>query len=96
VPAAPTAIDCGSRALRTEEGGALVVAHPVREDGHAIDDGTRVNWPAGSEQRRSLQGICTPRPSALLPPAARVRAAGRNGTPFVMGHYGGVLAADGY
>ena len=98
VPAAPTAIDWWiASALRTEEGGALVVATLVREDGYAIDDGTRVNWPADSEQEAFLAGDLYS--AAVLryfyqllvyvPPAG-------TGTPFVMGHYGGVVAADGY
>jgi outer membrane murein-binding lipoprotein Lpp len=84
-------------ALRTEDGGALVFGTLVREDRYSIADGTRVNWPAGSEQEAFLVGDLYS--AAVLryfhqlliyvPPTGA-------GTPFVMGQYGGVVAADGY
>jgi len=84
-------------ALRTEDGGALAFATLVREDQYSIAEGTRVNWPDGSEQQAFLTGDLYS--AAVLryfhqllvyvPPSG-------GQTPFVMGHYGGVVAADGY
>jgi hypothetical protein len=84
-------------ALRTDDGGALVFGTLVREDRYSIAEGTRVNWPEGSEQQAFLVGDLYN--AAVLryfhqvlmyvPPAG-------GGAPFVMGQYGGVVAADGY
>lgn len=82
-------------AARTDDGGALVFATLQRTDTYASAEGLAIEWPPGSAEeaflsgRLSGEGTLTYMYQVLLyvPPAG-------GDTPFVMGHYGGVVSAD--
>ncbi|MFY0406167.1 hypothetical protein [Solicola sp. PLA-1-18] len=84
-------------AMRTEDGGALVVATLLRQDGYEIADGVEVSWPEGSAQKAFLSdklytaGLLRYYHQVLLyvPPEG-------DGLPRVLAQYGGVVDGEGF
>lgn len=83
--------------LRTADGGALIFATLLRQDGYDIHKGRVVDWPKGSEQEAFLSdklfsaGLLRYYHQVLLyvPPLGR-------GKPRALGQYGGVVSGTGY
>lgn len=81
-------------AVRTDDGGALVFATFGRTDTYRSDAGLAISWPPGSPEEAFLgdglsgEGVLESMYQVLL----YVPAAG-DGTPFALGHYGGVVGA---
>lgn len=84
-------------ALRTSDGGALVFATLLRQDGYDIQQGNEVAWPEGSEQKAFLSdklytaGLLRYYHQVLM----YIPSTGR-GKPRVLGQYGGVVDGQGY
>jgi len=84
-------------ALRTVDGGALVFATLQRVDRYQITAGRAIDWPEGSEQEAFLSGRLYStgvlryfhQVLMYVPPES-------DDKPFVLGQYGGVVAADGF
>lgn len=82
-------------AVRTDDGGALMFATFQRHDTYASEAGSVIGWPPGSPEEAFLsdglsgEGSLQYMYQVLLyvPPAGE-------GTPYAMGHYGGVVSAD--
>ncbi|MDO9377905.1 MAG: hypothetical protein Q7T56_03575 [Nocardioidaceae bacterium] len=84
-------------AMRTQDGGALVVATLLRQDGYEIADGVEVSWPEGSAQKAFLSnklytaGLLRYYHQVLLyvPPEG-------GELPRVLAQYGGVVDGEGF
>lgn len=84
-------------ALRTADGGALVFATLLRQDGYDIQEGNEVAWPEGSEQKAFLSdklytaGLLRYYHQVLM----YIPSTGK-GMPRVLGQYGGVVDGQGF
>lgn len=83
-------------AVRTADGGALVFATLLRQDGYSLAKGVAIDWPEGSEQAAFLSnklysaGLLRYYHQVLMyvPPSGE-------GKPRVLGQYGGVVSGSG-